>query len=107
MLQDTGLADHVLIADARSVALVKLASNVFLAMKVAYAFGGPKTQTPTIVVRADPPYGFKGPVMAPAPIGASLNANDSPVRLPTASSVRTACGVTSWPTPSPGNTAIR
>jgi hypothetical protein len=38
-------------------------------MDVAYAFGGPKTQTPTIVVRADPPYGFKGPVMAPAPTG--------------------------------------
>jgi hypothetical protein len=40
-------------------------------MEVAYAFGGPKTQTPTIVVRADPPYGFKGPVMAPAPTGAA------------------------------------
>jgi len=40
------------------------------AMTVAYAFGGPKTQTPTIVVRADPPHGFKGPVMAPAPTGA-------------------------------------
>jgi hypothetical protein len=40
-------------------------------MKVAYAFGGPKTQTPTIVVRADPPHGFKGPVMAPAPTGAA------------------------------------
>jgi hypothetical protein len=39
------------------------------AMDVAYAFGGPKTQTPTIVVDADPPYGFKGPVMAPAPTG--------------------------------------
>jgi hypothetical protein len=39
------------------------------AMEVAYAFGGPKTQTPTIVVRADPPFGFKGPVMAPAPTG--------------------------------------
>jgi hypothetical protein len=39
------------------------------AMEVAYAFGGPKTQTPTIVVRADLPYGFKGPVMAPAPTG--------------------------------------
>jgi hypothetical protein len=54
-------------------------------MDVAYAFGGPKTQTPTIVVRAgagagagagaDPPYGFKGPVMAPAPVG------DAAVRL--------------------------
>jgi 2-hydroxychromene-2-carboxylate isomerase len=38
-------------------------------MKIAYAFGGPKTQTPTIVVRSDPPHGFKGPVMAPAPTG--------------------------------------
>jgi hypothetical protein len=37
------------------------------AMEVAYAFGGPKTQTPTIVISANPPYGFKGPVMAPAP----------------------------------------
>jgi predicted DsbA family dithiol-disulfide isomerase len=41
------------------------------AMEVAYAFGGPKTQTPTIVVRADPPHGFKGPVMAPAPTGSA------------------------------------
>jgi hypothetical protein len=40
-------------------------------MTVAYAFGGAKTQTPTIVVRADPPHGFKGPVMAPAPTGAA------------------------------------
>jgi hypothetical protein len=40
-------------------------------MDVAYAFGGPKTQTPTIVVRSDPPHGFKGPVMAPAPTGAA------------------------------------
>ena len=39
------------------------------AMEVAYAFGGPKTQTPTIVVGSDPPHGFKGPVMAPAPTG--------------------------------------
>jgi hypothetical protein len=40
-------------------------------MEVAYEFGGPKTQTPTIVVRAPAgaPYGFKGPVMAPAPVG--------------------------------------
>jgi hypothetical protein len=45
------------------------------AMEVAYAFGGPKTQTPTIVVDADPRYGFKGPVMAPAPTG------DAAVRL--------------------------
>ena len=39
------------------------------AMDVAYAFGGPKTQTPTIVVDAGPRHGFKGPVMAPAPVG--------------------------------------
>jgi predicted DsbA family dithiol-disulfide isomerase len=39
------------------------------AMEIAYAFGGPKTQTPTIVVRQDPPHGFKGPVMAPGPTG--------------------------------------
>ncbi len=39
------------------------------AMETAYAFGGPKTQTPTIVVSAEPPHGFKGPVMAPAPTG--------------------------------------
>jgi 2-hydroxychromene-2-carboxylate isomerase len=39
------------------------------AVEVAYAFGGPKTQTPTIVVRDDPAHGFKGPVMAPAPSG--------------------------------------
>jgi hypothetical protein len=38
-------------------------------MEVAYAFGGPKTQTPTIVVRTDPPHGFKGPVMADLPTG--------------------------------------
>lgn len=38
-------------------------------MEIAYSFGGPKTQTPTIVVRDDPPHGFKGPVMAPAPTG--------------------------------------
>ena len=39
------------------------------AMTVAYAFGGEKTQTPTIVVRTEQPHGFKGPVMAPAPTG--------------------------------------
>src|SRR4051794_26207478 len=38
-------------------------------MEVAYAFGGPKTQTPTIVVRDEQAHGFKGPVMAPAPTG--------------------------------------
>jgi hypothetical protein len=38
-------------------------------MDIAYEFGGYKTQTPTIVVRTEPPHGFKGPVMAPAPTG--------------------------------------
>lgn len=42
---------------------------IVAAMEIAYAYGGVKTQTPTIVVRADPPHGFKGPVMAPAPTG--------------------------------------
>jgi 2-hydroxychromene-2-carboxylate isomerase len=42
---------------------------IVAAMEIAYAYGGAKTQTPTIVVRADPPHGFKGPVMAPAPTG--------------------------------------
>ena len=31
------------------------------AMEVAYAFGGPKTQTPAIVVRSDPPHGSRDP----------------------------------------------
>ncbi len=44
---------------------------IIAAMDVAYEFGGVKTQTPTIVVREDPPHGFKGPVMAPAPTGAA------------------------------------
>ena len=38
-------------------------------MEAAYAFGGPKTQTPVIVVRTGPPHGFKGAVMAAAPTG--------------------------------------
>jgi hypothetical protein len=48
---------------------VKWDAPIVEAMEVAYAFGGPKTQTPTIVVATDPPCGFKGPVMAPAPTG--------------------------------------
>jgi 2-hydroxychromene-2-carboxylate isomerase len=42
---------------------------IVTSMDIAYAFGGNKTQTPTIVVRDDPPHGFKGPVMEPAPTG--------------------------------------
>ncbi|MCU1351915.1 MAG: disulfide bond formation protein DsbA, partial [Acidimicrobiales bacterium] len=58
--------DLVLAADDE-----KWDAPILESMTVAYAFGGPKTQTPTIVVRADPPHGFKGPVMAPAPTGAA------------------------------------
>ena len=36
-------------------------------MHVAYEFGGPKTQTPVIVVHRESPYGFKGPVMSSVP----------------------------------------
>jgi 2-hydroxychromene-2-carboxylate isomerase len=67
----TGLdADLVEAADDE-----KWDTPIIEAMEVAYAFGGPKTQTPTIVVRTDPPHGFKGPVMTPAPTG------DNAVRL--------------------------
>jgi hypothetical protein len=38
-------------------------------MEVACAYGGPKTQTPVVVIADDPPRGFKGPVMATAPSG--------------------------------------
>jgi 2-hydroxychromene-2-carboxylate isomerase len=38
-------------------------------MQIAYEFAGVKTQTPAIVVREDPPHGFKGPVMEVAPTG--------------------------------------
>jgi predicted DsbA family dithiol-disulfide isomerase len=58
-------ADHLGAADDE-----KWDGPITDAMEVAYHFGGPKTQTPTIVVRtATAPYGFKGPVMAPAPKG--------------------------------------
>ena len=68
------LADCIAAAglDARLIAAAedeKWDAPIRDAMEVAYAFGGPKTQTPTIVVRDDPPHGFKGPVMAPAPTG--------------------------------------
>ena len=48
---------------------------IVASMQVAYAFGGNKTQTPTIVIEGDPPHGFKGPVMSCAPTG------DAAVRL--------------------------
>lgn len=58
---DTGLIVH---ADDE-----KWDTPIMAAMEVAYAFGGPKAQTPTIVIGDDPPHGFKGPVMAPRPRG--------------------------------------
>jgi 2-hydroxychromene-2-carboxylate isomerase len=63
-LQSGGASDLLGAADD-----AKWDAPIVDAMDVAYAFGGPKTQTPTIVVRSTPPYGFKGPVMAPAPTG--------------------------------------
>lgn len=42
---------------------------IVTAMETAYEFGGTKSQTPVVVVRSDPPHGFKGPVMSPAPTG--------------------------------------
>jgi hypothetical protein len=75
-----GARDDVLLSECLAAARVdpdlvdaaddeKWDAPIIEAMEVAYAFGGPKTQTPTIVVRSDPPHGFKGPVMAPAPVG--------------------------------------
>lgn len=64
-VQVCGLDDDLLSAADEE----KWDGPVLESMEVAYEYGGPKTQTPTIVVRADPPYGFKGPVMAPAPTG--------------------------------------
>jgi mycothiol-dependent nitroreductase-like protein len=75
-----GAADDALLADCiaasgLSLDLLGAADDekwdgpIMEAMEVAYAFGGPKTQTPTIMVAGDPPHGFKGPVMAPAPTG--------------------------------------
>jgi predicted DsbA family dithiol-disulfide isomerase len=72
---DDGLLADCLTAAALDPTLIGAADDdkwdapIIDAMEVAYAFGGPKTQTPTIVVYADPPHGFKGPVMSPAPTG--------------------------------------
>jgi hypothetical protein len=72
---DDGLLAECLAASGLPTELAGAADDdkwdepITTAMEVAYEFGGPKTQTPTIVVRSDPPYGFKGPVMAPAPTG--------------------------------------
>ena len=76
MATDT-LLDACLTAAGLDAGLISAADEekwdapIIESMEVAYAFGGPKTQTPTIVVRGDRPHGFKGPVMAPAPTGAA------------------------------------
>lgn len=76
-LRDRSLLSDCVAACALSPDLLDAADDekwdapILDAMAVAYEFGGPKTQTPTIVVRTDPPHGFKGPVMAPAPTGAA------------------------------------
>lgn len=73
--RDESILSECLIATGLDIALAEAAEDekwdapIAESMEVAYAFGGPKTQTPTIVVRANPPHGFKGPVMAPAPTG--------------------------------------
>jgi hypothetical protein len=75
--RDDELLSECLAATALGSHLVDAADDeqwdaaVVEAMEVAYAFGGPKTQTPTIVIGGEPPHGFKGPVMAPAPTGAA------------------------------------
>jgi 2-hydroxychromene-2-carboxylate isomerase len=74
-VHDDTLLSGCLAASGQDTALLAAADTdtwdtpIIEAMDVAYAFGGQKTQTPTIVVDAAPPYGFKGPVMAPAPTG--------------------------------------
>jgi hypothetical protein len=82
LLRDTVIAaglDEQLLAAADED---KWDGPIMESMEIAYAFGGPKTQTPTIVVRDDPPHGFKGPVMAPAPTGeAALRFWDAIVTL--------------------------
>jgi predicted DsbA family dithiol-disulfide isomerase len=73
--RDEAILSDCLVAAGLDAALAEAADDekwdvaIVGSMEVAYAFGGPKTQTPTIVVRTDPPHGFKGPVMAPAPTG--------------------------------------
>jgi 2-hydroxychromene-2-carboxylate isomerase len=83
-----GMLTAIILAAGLSADLLSAADDekwdapVAESMEVAYAFGGPKTQTPTIVVRSDPPHGFKGPVMSPAPTGkAALRMWDALVTL--------------------------
>jgi len=69
--RDESLLAECVSACGYDIALVGAADDdkwdepIVQSMEVAYRFGGPKTQTPTIAVYDDPPHGFKGPVMAP------------------------------------------
>src|SRR5579871_6610232 len=73
--RDDALLEDCVTAAGLDRALVAAADDdkwdapIVQSMEVAYRFGGPKTQTPTIAVYDDPPHGFKGPVMSPAPTG--------------------------------------
>src|SRR3954468_24644257 len=73
--KDDALLAECLAASGLNAELIAAADDekwdapIVESMEVAYAFGGRKTQTPTIVIRDDPPHGFKGPVMSPAPTG--------------------------------------
>jgi predicted DsbA family dithiol-disulfide isomerase len=69
MLTDCLTASHLDAELVRAADDEKWDAPILESMQTAYAFGGPKTQTPTIVVAGTPPHGFKGPVMAPAPTG--------------------------------------
>ena len=44
-------------------------AQILASMHRAYSFGGPKTQTPVVVIAGDPPRGLKGPVIAAVPTG--------------------------------------
>jgi hypothetical protein len=73
--RDDGLLEACLVACGQDRALVGAADDekwdtpIVQSMEVAYHFGGPKTQTPTIAIYDDPPHGFKGPVMSEVPPG--------------------------------------
>jgi hypothetical protein len=72
---DGSLLEECVVAAGLSTTLLDAGDDdkwdepIIRSMEVAYRFGGPKTQTPTIAIYDDPPHGFKGPVMAPAPTG--------------------------------------
>lgn len=54
---------------ARAADDPKWDAEIISSMEIAFAIGGPKTQTPVVVLAGDAPKGLKGPVMSPAPTG--------------------------------------